>query len=111
MPHCIIEHSPDFDSQQLNDKVLQGAIDSTLFPDTHNIKVRSQVYQTYQTGERVQAFIHVMLRILTGRSDEEKSYLSQSVIQQLQTLELTDTSLTVEVVEMDRNCYSKVVFP
>ncbi|MGF1849148.1 5-carboxymethyl-2-hydroxymuconate Delta-isomerase [Vibrio lentus] len=110
MPHCIIEHSSSIKSDELNNKVFLGALNSGLFEaDGRDIKVRSIDYQNYQTGTTKADFIHVTLRILSGRSDENKATLSNTVMMQLESLSLVDASITIEVVDMDRNSYSKVV--
>lgn len=108
MPHCIIEHSPSFYGESLNQGVYQGALSSGLFADDgRDIKVRSLAYVHYQTGENAQDFVHVTLKILSGRSEEEKRKLSELVMVQLKNLSITNASLTVEVVDMDRSSYSK----
>ncbi|MGF1754062.1 5-carboxymethyl-2-hydroxymuconate isomerase [Vibrio makurazakiensis] len=110
MPHCIIEHSSSIESADLNQKVFLGALESNLFePDGGDIKVRSIAYENYQTGTVKEDFIHVTLRILSGRNDEDKLLLSNSVMFQLISVPLVGASLTVEVVDIDRNSYSKQV--
>ncbi len=110
MPHCIVEHSPCIDAQVLNQKVFKGALASGLFSaDGSDIKVRSIAYEHYQTGAVKEDFIHVGLRILSGRSDDDKLRLSQSVLAQLESLNVSKASLTVEIVDMDRDSYSKKI--
>lgn len=110
MPHCIIEHSSSLNASELNQIVFQGALESQLFEsDGRDIKVRSIAYDHFQTGTVRQDFIHVTLRILSGRGDEAKLKLSQFVLEKLGTLGLKDASLTVEVVDMDRESYAKRV--
>ena len=110
MPHCIIEHSSTINPEQLNNKVFLGALNSELFEaDGRDIKVRSIAYENYQTGTEKEDFIHVMVRILSGRSDTDKAMLSETVMTQLLSLSLSSASITVEVVDMDRNSYAKVV--
>lgn len=110
MPHCIIEHSSPIEPADLTQKVFQGALESNLFePDGSDIKVRSIVYEHYQTGSNKENFIHVTLRILSGRSEQDKHLLSNSVMSKLQSIPLVAASLTVEIVDMDRNSYSKQI--
>ncbi|MFM2642536.1 5-carboxymethyl-2-hydroxymuconate isomerase [Vibrio chagasii] len=110
MPHCIIEHSSTINAEKLNTKVFLGALNSELFEaDGRDIKVRSIAYENYQTGTEKEDFIHVTVRILSGRSDTDKAMLSETVMTQLLSLSLSRTSITVEVVDMDRNSYGKVV--
>ena len=110
MPHCIIEHSSTINAEQLNSKVFLGALNSELFEaDGRDIKVRSIAYENYQTGTEREDFIHVTVRILSGRSETDKEILSETVMTQLLSLSLSSASITVEVVDMDRNSYAKVV--
>ncbi len=110
MPHCIIEHSSTINAEQLNNKVFLGALNSELFEAYgRDIKVRSIAYESYQTGTEKEDFIHVTVRILSGRSDTDKVMLSETVMTQLLSLSLSRASITVEVVDMDRNSYRKVV--
>lgn len=54
-------------------------------------------------------FIHVTMRILSGRNTEQKLILSKLVLESLATLTLKACSASVEVVDIDRASYSKVV--
>lgn len=108
MPHCIIEHSSSIEAPELIEKVFQGAFESNLFAeDGSDIKVRSLAYDHYQTGTVKEDFIHVVVRILSGRSEEDKLFLSKSVMSQLEQMDLVGASLTVEIVDIDRSSYSK----
>ncbi|MFV8463349.1 5-carboxymethyl-2-hydroxymuconate Delta-isomerase [Vibrio campbellii] len=110
MPHCIIEHSSTINAEQLNNKVFLGALNSELFEaDGRDIKVRSIAYENYQTGTEKEDFVHVTVRILSGRNDTDRAMLSETVMTQLLSLSLSSASITVEVVDMDRNSYAKVV--
>ena len=85
MPHCIIEHSANIDSEVLVPLVFDGALKSELFEvDGSDIKVRALPYSSYQTGIGNADFVHVVLKILSGRTSEQKSALSQLVLAQLE---------------------------
>ena len=51
----------------------------------------------------------MVVRILAGRSEEDKLFLSKSVMSKLETLDLVGASLTVEIVDIDRSSYSKKI--
>lgn len=109
MPHCIVEHSSTIDENALITLVFRGALESKLFEaDGSDIKVRALSYSNYQTGNENIDFVHVTLKILSGRNAEQKSLLSQTVLEQLKTLDLIHCSITIEVVDIDRDSYSKV---
>ncbi|AEF22823.1 5-carboxymethyl-2-hydroxymuconate Delta-isomerase [Pseudomonas fulva] len=110
MPHCIIEHSASLNGDALLPLIFSGALNTGLFEsDGSDIKVRSIAYQSYLTGPERSDFVHVTIKILSGRTTEQKQILSKSVLAQLQTIERPHCSLTVEVADIDRASYSKVV--
>jgi len=110
VPHCIVEHSESLNSELILPLVFLGAMESELFEiDGSDIKVRAIVYHSYLTGLEKSDFIHVTLKILSGRTVEQKQVLSKSVLVQLQRLELKNCSLTVEVMDIERVSYSKLV--
>jgi 5-carboxymethyl-2-hydroxymuconate isomerase len=110
MPHCIIEHSSSLNGKSLVSLVYSGALKTKLFEvDGSDIKVRALPFSNYQTGNSNIDFIHVTLKILSGRNTEQKSKLSGSVIESLEELSLDSCSISVEVVDIDRDSYCKVV--
>ncbi|WP_428025573.1 5-carboxymethyl-2-hydroxymuconate Delta-isomerase [Arcobacter sp.] len=110
MPHCIVEHSINLDSDLFVEKVFMGALSTGLFePDGRDIKVRALGYSSYMTGPKRSDFIHVSLKILSGRTPKQKLSLSDAVIEELVALAYNDVSITVEVVDMDRDSYRKVI--
>ncbi|MFT2112700.1 5-carboxymethyl-2-hydroxymuconate Delta-isomerase [Marinomonas sp. 2405UD68-3] len=108
MPHCIIEHSSTLDGEVLMPLVFTGMMNSELF-QVDDVKVRTQSFSHYQTAHEKTDFIHVTLKILSGRNTEQKSRLSQCVLEQITTLGLTEGSISVEVMDIDRASYVKVV--
>lgn len=108
MPHCLIEHSKTIDGELLMSRVFKGSLDSGLF-DADDIKVRTLSYDNYSTGNQKSDFVHVVLKILSGRSVEQKTSLSSLVLRKLETLGLNECSITVEVVDMDKASYAKLV--
>ncbi|MBU1712985.1 MAG: 5-carboxymethyl-2-hydroxymuconate Delta-isomerase [Proteobacteria bacterium] len=112
MPHCIIEYSNEIEKFvkpiQLTNAVYQGALKSGLFKDD-DIKTRSIAFDSYQSGSLRKAFVHVTVKIFSGRNLEQKKTLSELIISQLKTIDFPSTLLTVEVVEIEKESYAKVV--
>lgn len=53
MPHCVVEHSLNIDSEIIVPQVYMGALESNLFePDGSDIKVRAISYSCHQTGTK-----------------------------------------------------------
>ena len=112
MPHCIIEYSDTLSAavspKELLKSVYLGALNSELFI-ADDIKGRLMPFQHFTSGTLKQNFIHVVVKILSGRTSEQRTALSNSVITELAKLSLPSISLTVEVVEIEKSSYSKVV--
>ncbi len=112
MPHCIIEHSTNLDPSitpaVLMERVFQGALASALF-DASVIKTRTLAFDYFQCGGEPVAFIHVSIRLLSGRDSNQKKNLSERVLAQLATLALGHLSLTVEIIDIDRDSHAAIV--
>jgi len=110
LPHCIIEYSSDIeiDPSSLITAVFQGALKSELFEESH-IKTRTIAFDDFQTGALKQSFIHVSARILSDRTAEQRAMLAQSILSELEKLELSSLTITVDIIDMDRRSYTKKV--
>ncbi|WP_428034941.1 5-carboxymethyl-2-hydroxymuconate Delta-isomerase [Amphritea sp.] len=112
MPHCIIEYSDTLRSQlsplTLMQTVYNGALTSGLF-EGPDIKTRALAYEDFLTGADPAPFIHVTIRILSGRTDEQKQRLSSTVQKGLTEMGLTGISITVEVVDIHSSSYGKIL--
>ena len=108
MPHCIIEFSSDISPEPLMSSVFEGAIASDLFDKQGaDIKVRAIAYDHHISGASFSSFIHVTLKILGGRSEEQKASLSNLVLQKVKENKYSNCSITVEVIDIDRASYTK----
>ncbi|WP_199610463.1 5-carboxymethyl-2-hydroxymuconate Delta-isomerase [Flocculibacter collagenilyticus] len=111
MPHCIIEYAQPLEHEisieQLMLTVQQAAIDSALF-EADAIKVRATGFQHYITGQANGYFVHIDLRILSGRTAQQKRLLSETVLSAVKPLLSVVTSTTVAVSDLDRASYQKV---
>ena len=112
VPHCIIEYSKDLESSVkpsvLINTVHQGAVASQLFDENH-IKTRTRSYEYYKTGVSDNAFIHVTASILSGRTIKQKAELSEKILTQLETLQLSSVVMTVQVCDIETESYTKTV--
>ena len=110
MPHMIIEFSHDLATAErignMMDAVHQAALSTGLFEEGH-IKIRMIPVQYYRTGKSRDAFIHAQLRIHAGRNSEQKKMLSEAVLVSIRDQHWPVKRLTVEVVDMDRESYSR----
>ena len=113
MPHLVIAYAQAIESEvniaHLVDVVHQGAVDSGLFPDGYDIKTRALAYQHVRMGDTQDTFVHVTVRLLSGRNDEQKSKLTLGIVQHIRALAPHVSCVTAEAVDMNRAAYSKDV--
>lgn len=112
MPHCIIEYSKNIEQQievsDLLEAAYQGALESELF-NPADIKCRAIAYEHYTSGDDVSGFVHVTVKILEGRSQEQRNVLSSMIFQHVKKQGLAHTSLTVEIVDINAGSYMKAL--
>lgn len=112
MPHCIIEYSKNIltiiEAPKLVGLVHEAAIASELF-EPEDIKSRAIVYEDYGVRADKKAFIHVTMKILSGRNDEQKSALSALILAAFEPLKLNSTIISVEIAELHRESYARIV--
>ncbi|BFM49156.1 5-carboxymethyl-2-hydroxymuconate Delta-isomerase [Marinomonas sp. THO17] len=112
MPHCIVEFSQNLSQEVPPMDMLEAVRDATMASELftqEDIKLRALPYKDFLTAGTEDAFIHVTLRILAGRSQQQKQRLSQMVLDAIMAFALKDVSFTVEVCDMDRDTYCKKV--
>lgn len=114
MPHCIIEYSQNLEQEvpplDWMEAVQQACLDSGLFQPA-DIKLRAFACKHFITNGVQDAFVHVSVRMLKGRSTQQKSELSQSVLDALCSFAVKQVSLSVEIIEMDNDSYLRKVIP
>ena len=105
MPNFVIEHSHSVSSQissnELMDKVFEGAKESGHFPP-EAIKIRCEERSHFRLHGEQKDFIHVSAHILSGRTDEQKLEISSSVLKKLQNLSVKSVFVSVEIVDIHR---------
>lgn len=111
MPHCIVEYSAHL-AQQISISALvktvhQGAIDSGLFEPTA-IKTRAYGAEHSCVGATEGAsFIHITLKIMPGRTDEQKQLLLQAIDKRIANMCSQVSSVTIEVLDLAKEHYFK----
>lgn len=112
MPHCILEYSQNLEQEvppvDLMDAVKAACVASDLF-SPEDIKLRGFPYKHFIPAGQEDAFIHVTIRLLSGRTAEQKSELSNQVLAALGTFSLKGISLSVELCDIDRDSYVKKI--
>ncbi len=112
MPHCIIEYSFDVADQvsicDLVEAVYRGALSSGLFNE-YDIKTRAFACRHHQTGSTQDSFVHITVRLLSGRDDRQKADLSEKVLAHIEPVLPGVVSVSVEICDMHRDSYRKRV--
>ncbi|WP_327439928.1 5-carboxymethyl-2-hydroxymuconate Delta-isomerase [Pseudomonas donghuensis] len=120
MPHLHVEYSDNLKNLEVDRLLLRlnhALVGSGQFAEELDIKSRAVALASFRVGvapvER--GFAHIKLAILSGRSAEIKRQLSASLLEVLkEALPGTpglDIQLCVEVIDIDRDSYSKVHLP
>lgn len=111
MPHLVIEYSDTLEEKHSVEELMmachQAANQSGQFTEK-DIKVRA-----YPCGESLIAgkekpFLHVTVKLLSGRDHKVKKALTTAVVEALSTSGVSVSSLSVEAVDIDRESYSKI---
>lgn len=113
MPHFVIEYSsnlePEIDLRAIVDAVHRSAVNSDLFK-IGGIRVRTLKHEIYKVadGNPENAFLHVRVAILEGRSVPDREKLGNMTIEAVDKLlakarAKRGIALSVEVGEIDHN--------
>lgn len=107
MPHCVIEYSSDLviSPKELISSVRDGMLETNLF-DEQSIKLRAQKYDHFDVP-KYDHFIYVLVKILSGRSIDQKKELSQTIKKHIDDLSLPSVSLSIEIDDMEKESYIK----
>lgn len=114
MPNLVMEYSNSVDDrvnvQGLLEDLHQVAIQCGLF-DIGSIKSRALRCHDWLIGDEADSvdFIHISFELLDGRSAEQKRELSRQLMEVLQQQAGHVRSLTINIRNMDRECFQKVI--
>lgn len=115
MPHLTLEYTANlqgFDARKVLLTLNQTLVASGQFEE-RDIKSRAIPLETFVIGTTPgdRSFVHVVLAILSGRTDETKRQISESLLQILNKVveQPTDShlQLCVEIQEIHRASYAK----
>lgn len=118
MPHIHLEYSKNV---KLNPKAVLSALNHAFIATGHiqaanELKSRAICHDDYLIGldaDSEQAYVHAKVSLLTGRSTEVQQQISQLLLKTLAEVlpeqPAVQLQLCVEVIEMPRETYSKVL--
>ncbi len=119
MPHCILEYTDNIpnppDTGPTLNKLNRTLAATELF-SLADIKSRVIVHQDYVIGDGdpSRAFVALDIAILTSRPEKVKQQISELALEVLKEafegcFEGLTYSLTVQISELDRECYRRTV--
>ena len=118
MPQMIVEYSDNITELNHQDLMLNlnhALFDTGLIDHPFNIKTRIHANQDFLIGfgDNQQAYIHVRLGIMTGRTLEQRQLISEQLLTCLKNFDKYQASgleiqLCVEIAEMPKEVYGKV---
>lgn len=118
MPQMVVEYSDNIKALNQQDLMLNlnhALFDTGLIDHPFNIKTRIRANQDFLIGfgDNHQAYIHVRLGILTGRTLEQRQRMSAQLLTCLKDFDQYQASgleiqLCVEIAEMPKEVYGKI---
>lgn len=114
MPNLVLEYTNSVDErvnvQRLLEDLHKTVLDSGLF-ELASVKSRALRCHHWLIGEEEDNldFIHINFELLAGRTPEQKRELSRALMRVLQEQASHIHSLTVNVRDMDAECFQKVI--
>ena len=108
MPHFIIDCSEGIlkshSEEEIIKQVHSSAVSTELF-NKKDVKVRLNSFKKYSTGDKREDFIHVFSNIMEGRSIEQKSNLSKTIVQDLASMFPLVPNIGSDVKEFKKATY------
>ena len=109
MPHFIIDCSENIIQELAPEEIMQAvyevAQETGLFA-VNDIKVRLRPYHYFKLGTGQKDFIHVFANIMDGRSVEQKANLSKMIIERLNEMFPSISTLSINIREFEKATYS-----
>lgn len=110
MPHFIIEHGRALQGDKDTDDAMQLAFNCGKdcgFIGPADIKVRLRPYTDFFAGDGRRSFIHITVRLLSGRTVAQKESLAIALRDAFDARFPDVQSISIEICDMDRGSYKK----
>jgi 5-carboxymethyl-2-hydroxymuconate isomerase len=109
MPHILLEYSaPNLTPHA--DALLRAAYDAVVASGLfqyESIKARHIAYDAFILPQGAQSFAHIAVKILDGRTLEQRSAVSDAVFAAVQATGIAIATLSIALHEMDGTTYRK----
>ena len=112
MPHIIVEYQEELADAAKVDAMLMAIhhaiADSGLFK-ADQVKTRAYPFKGFTNAGGNDPYIHIQARIKSGRDSDNKKQLGKVILSGLAPLHIPASVITVEIIDMDRDSYGKLV--
>ena len=112
MPHIIFEYAEKMlDEAQVEAvllKVHHSIAESGLFK-ANQIKTRAYPFRGFTNAGGRGPYAHIQARIKSGRDADNKELIGGVILDGLRTLNIPASVISVEIIDMDRDSYGKLV--
>ena len=110
MPHFVIEYARQVEQHIVVSELLEvtymvGVSSGLMKPD--DIKVRARPYDHYRMVGANDTFVHTIVFLLEGRTDEQKEKLSISLLSKQSILMPSVTAISIDIQDMNDMAYKK----
>lgn len=113
MPHLILEYSDNIAPNVRATDLLKRAhlaLQATGIFNTADLKSRAYTAENYLTGDSGTSgsFVHAWFYLLEGRTEAQKTILSDTLFALLQENASFANQISVDICDMNKACYRKL---
>ncbi len=112
MPHIIIEYQQQVIKESEVDSMLlaihRAIADSGLFR-ANQVKTRAYPFAHFSNAGEQDPYVHIQARIKSGRDNDNKKQLAETILAGFENLDIEASVITVEIIDMDRESYGKYI--
>ena len=115
MPHLLLEYTNNIDFHPGSSTLLHDIhllLAEELPTDLSSCKSRCIAHDLYYVGDgsKNNAFIHLTIKVLSGRSDEKKRFIAEEILGLLNEYfseykNILSLQLSVELLDLDKNYF------
>lgn len=111
MPHIIIEYAkPIADQYDLNalcKQLFEASLETGVFKIPQDVKVRAIPATHWFQQVENDLFIHVTVRLLSGRTTEQKAQITNAILQKADEILKDVGTISVDIKELDPATYAR----
>ncbi len=108
MPHFVIDCNENIIQLKTPEEIIQkvyDAAESTTLFDKGDIKVRINPFKYYNIGNTKNDFIHIFANIMEGRSPQQKSNLSKTIVSELKLMFPDAPVISINIRDFEKASY------